>query len=107
LADNTDIFETFRAMADALREHFSTHGRSPLYVVVGRGGPNLVRGLATMRDTLDALGVPYSFFGFDSDMSEVVNYARRINDWMRNEGREQLAARLGSDRAGDGVLGAC
>jgi succinyl-CoA synthetase beta subunit len=103
-SNNTDIFETFRAMADALREHFSTHGPSPLYVVVGRGGPNLVRGMAAMRDTLDALGVPYSFFGFDSDMSEVVNYARRINDWMRNEGREQLAARLGSGRPGDGVL---
>jgi succinyl-CoA synthetase beta subunit len=106
-SNNTDIFETFRAMADALREHFNTHGPSPLYVVVGRGGPNLVRGMAAMRDTLDALGVPYSFFGFDSDMSEVVNYARRINDWMRNQGREQLAARLGSDRAGDGVLSAC
>jgi succinyl-CoA synthetase beta subunit len=106
-SNNTDIFETFRAIADALREHFSTHRPSPLYVVVGRGGPNLVRGMAAMRDTLDALGVPYSFFGFDSDMSEVVSHARRINDWMRNEGREQLAARLGSDRAGEGAPGAC
>ena len=25
-SNNTDIFETFRAMADALREHFSKHG---------------------------------------------------------------------------------
>jgi succinyl-CoA synthetase beta subunit len=96
-SNNTDIFETFRAMADALREHFGVHGPSPLYVVVGRGGPNLVRGMAAMRDTLDALGLPYSFFGFDSDMSEVVNYARQVNNWMRRGGREQLAARLGTD----------
>ena len=30
-----------------------------------------------MRDTLEALGLPYRFFGFDSDMSEVVDYARK------------------------------
>ena len=94
-SNNTDIFETFRAMADALREHFSTHGPSPLYVVIGRGGPNLVRGMAAMRDTLDALGLPYSFFGFDSDMSDVVAYARKVNDWMRDGGRAQLAAARG------------
>ncbi len=94
-SNNTDIFETFRAMADALREHFSANGPSPLFVVIGRGGPNLVRGMATMRDTLDALGLPYSFFGFDSDMSEVVAYARKVNDWMRDGGRAQLAAALG------------
>ena len=46
-------------MADALREHFSKHGPTPLYVVVGRGGPNLVRGMGALRDTCDALGLPY------------------------------------------------
>src|SRR5215204_3149983 len=56
-SNNTDIFETFRAMADALREHFGQHGPSPLYVVAGRGGPNLVRGMGVLRDTLEALGV--------------------------------------------------
>ena len=50
-SNNTDIFETLRAMADALREHFSKHGPTPLYVVIGRGGPNLVRGMGAMRDT--------------------------------------------------------
>ncbi len=94
-SNNTDIFETFRAMADALREHFSQHGPTPLYVVIGRGGPNLVRGMGAMRDTLDALGVPYSFFGFDSDMSEVVLHAKQIDAWMRNGGRAQVAARMG------------
>jgi len=93
-SNNTDIFETFRAMADALREHFSRLGPSPVYVVIGRGGPNLVRGMSAMRDTMEALGLPYRIFGFDSDMSEVVHYARRANEWMQSGGREQLAARL-------------
>jgi succinyl-CoA synthetase beta subunit len=100
-SNNTDIHETFRAIADALREHFSARGPSPLFVVVGRGGPNLVRGMAALRDTLDALGLPYSFFGFDSDMSEVVNYARRVNDWMRSGAREQLAARIRNGMPGE------
>lgn len=94
-SNNTDIFETFRAMADALREHFSRNGPTPLFVVIGRGGPNLVRGMGVFRDTCEALGLPYRFFGFDSAMSEVVDYAREVNEWMKAGGREQIAARLG------------
>jgi succinyl-CoA synthetase beta subunit len=94
-SNNTDIFETFRAMADALREHFGRQGAQPLYVVVGRGGPNLVRGLGVLRDTCEALGLPYRFFGFDSAMSEVVDYARRVDGWMKSGGRAQLADKLG------------
>ena len=93
-SNNTDIFETFRAIADALREHFGRHGPTPLYVVVGRGGPNLVRGMGVMRDTLDALGLPYRMFGFDSDMSEVINYARAADAWMQAEGRATLSKTL-------------
>jgi len=94
-SNNTDIFETLRAMGDALREHFSAQGPTPLYVVVGRGGPNLVRGMGALRDTCDALGLPYRFFGFDSDMSEVIQYAKSANEWMKAGGREQVAASLG------------
>src|ERR1700741_1273923 len=94
-SNNTDIFETFRAMADALREHFSAHGATALYVVIGRGGPNLIRGMGAMRDTFDALGLPYRIFGFDSDMSEVINYAKAADTWMRAGGRSQVAAKLG------------
>ena len=93
-SNNTDIFETFRAMADALRAHFSQHGPTPLYLVVGRGGPNLVRGMGALRDTAEALGLPYRIFGFDSDMSEVVGYARRADQWMKVGGREQVARSL-------------
>ena len=94
-SNNTDIFETFRAMADALREHFGAHGPTPLFLVIGRGGPNLVRGLGAMRDTVEALGLPYRFFGFDSAMSEVVNYALAADRWMKAGGREQVAKSMG------------
>jgi succinyl-CoA synthetase beta subunit len=98
-SNNTDIFETLRAMADALREHFSAHGPTPLYVVLGRGGPNLVRGMGALRDTCDALGLPYRLFGFDSDMSEVIQFAKRADAWMKAGGRKQVAARLGIEAA--------
>jgi succinyl-CoA synthetase beta subunit len=94
-SNNTDIYETFRAMADALREHFGARGATPLFVVVGRGGPNLVRGMGALRDTVEALGLPYRFFGFDSAMSEVVNYALAADRWMKAGGRSQVARAMG------------
>jgi succinyl-CoA synthetase beta subunit len=99
-SNNTDILETFRGMGDALREHFSAHGPTPLYVVVGRGGPNLVRGMGNLAETLESLGLPYRFFGFDSAISEVVTYAKRVDEWMRAGGRAEIAASLGLKRAG-------
>ncbi len=95
-ANNTDIFETFRAMGDALRNHFNKVGRTPLFVVIGRGGPNLVRGMNYMKDTLEALKVPYKIFGHDSAMSEVVNYAMKVDDWMSAEGKKLME---GTDNA--------
>ena len=86
-------------MADALREHFGKHGATPLYVVVGRGGPNLVRGMGVLRDTLDALGLPYRMFGFDSDMSEVINHAKAVDAWMNAGGRAELARGLNCETA--------
>ena len=98
-ANNTDIYETFRAMADALRHYFNTHARKPLYVVVGRGGPNLIAGMSYMKDTLDALGIPYRMFGYDSAMSSVINYAMAINDWMLDGGKEIIAQQMGLQAA--------
>jgi hypothetical protein len=92
-ANNTDIYETFRGMANALRDYFNTHGPLPIYVVVGRGGPNLVRGMAYMKDTLDALGIPYRMFGHDSAMSGVVNYAIDIDNWMSQGGGKEIIAK--------------
>ncbi|MGB0696794.1 MAG: ATP-grasp domain-containing protein [Rhodospirillaceae bacterium] len=98
-SNNTDIFETFRGMGDALREHFSEHGPTPLYVVVGRGGPNLVRGMGNLAETCDALNLPYRFFGFDSAISEVVNYAKDVDAWMRAGGRAEVARLIGAQDA--------
>jgi hypothetical protein len=94
-ANNTDIYETFRAMADALRWYFQTYKPAPIYVVVGRGGPNLIRGMAYMKDTVESLGLPYRFFGFDSAMSEVVNYALKVDQWMEKEGKKLLKEKMG------------
>ena len=65
-----------------------------MFVVVGRGGPNLVRGMGYLRDVLESLGLPYRFFGHDSAMSEVVNYAMAINNWMINGGKEEIAIKM-------------
>ena len=62
---------------------------------VGRGGPNLIRGMAYLKDTLDALGLPYRMFGHDSAMSSVVNYARALDAWMRDGGRGEIGRRMG------------
>jgi succinyl-CoA synthetase beta subunit len=94
-ANNTDIFVTFRAMADALREYYAEHGPTPVYVVIGRGGPNLSRGLLTFKDACESLGLPYRIFGFDSAMTDVVYYAQAADRWMKNGGREALARKLG------------
>jgi succinyl-CoA synthetase beta subunit len=94
-SNNTDIETTFRAMADGLRDYFNQNGPVPLYVVIGRGGPNLIRGMRVFKNTLDALELPYRIFGFDSAMSEVVNYALAADEWMRSGGRDQLAEKLG------------
>jgi succinyl-CoA synthetase beta subunit len=94
-ANNTDIYETFRAMGDALREYFSENGPTPLYVLVGRGGPNVVRGMGYIKDILDSLGIPYSMFGYDSAMSEVINFAQATDTWMKEGGRKKIAAKMG------------
>jgi hypothetical protein len=47
------------------------------------------------RDTCEALGLPYRIFGFDTAMSEVIDYAREINEWMKAGGRDEIAAHLG------------
>ena len=40
------------------------------------------------------LGLPYRLFGFDSDMSEVINHARAADAWMKAGGRDEVAAKL-------------
>jgi hypothetical protein len=58
-----------------------------------------VRGLGALADVCDSIGVPYRFFGFDSAISEVVNYAKKIDEWMKRGGRAEIAATLGLKQA--------
>lgn len=88
-ANNTDIYVTFKGMFDALRDHVSKHGKRPVYTVVGRGGPNLIRGMFYGKDILDRLKLPYKMFGYDSSMIGVLDYARQIDDWWASKGRAE------------------
>jgi hypothetical protein len=54
-----------------------------------------VRGMGALADVCDSLGLPYRFFGFDSAISEVVNYAKKVDAWMRAGGRGEIAASMG------------
>jgi len=77
-ANNTLIDVTFRAIADALVEYVDTHGPIETPVVIGRGGPHLVQGLITMKETLESLGLPYVIFGPDTPVTQVAEYAARL-----------------------------
>ena len=79
-ANNTDIFVTLKAIFDSLKEHI--HLNPNVHVVVGRGGPNVIQGMAYGRDVLDNMRVPYSFFGHDSSMIGVLNHALELDKWL-------------------------
>jgi len=92
-ANNTDIHVTFKGIFDALRDHVGRSGRvPPVYTVIGRGGPNVVKGMFYAKDILDTLRLPYRVFGFDTSMILVLEYARRIDEWWRREGRQAWLA---------------
>ena len=82
-ANNTDIFTTFKAIADSLRENVSLN--PDINVVIGRGGPNLIKGMGYFRDTLDTLKLPYRIFGFDSSMVGVIQYALHLDDFLKSK----------------------
>jgi succinyl-CoA synthetase beta subunit len=74
-ANNTLIDVTLKAIADALSAYVDEHGPISTPVVVGRGGPRLVQGLITMKETLDSLSLPYVIFGPDTPVTQVAEYA--------------------------------
>ena len=88
-ANNTDIYVTFKGIFDALRDHVAAHGKRPIYVVIGRGGPNLIRGMMYAKDILDTLKLPYKIFGFDTSMIEVLEFTKKIDTWWGAEGKGQ------------------
>lgn len=77
-ANNTLIDVTFQSIADALTGWVEEHGRIHIPVVVGRGGPGLVKGLLVMKKTLEYLGLPYVIFGPDTPVTMVAEYAARL-----------------------------
>ena len=88
-ANNTDIYVTFKGIFDALRDHVAANGRRPVYTVVGRGGPNLIKGMFYGKDILDTLKLPYKMFGYDTSMIQVLEYAKRIDRWWAEMGRKE------------------
>ncbi|HJN02763.1 MAG TPA: ATP citrate lyase citrate-binding domain-containing protein [Nitrospinota bacterium] len=89
-ANNTDIFVTFKAIFDALKDHSAEHGVHPCYVVIGRGGPNLIKGMAYAHDTLNSMGLPYRIFAHNSSMMQTLYYALEIDKWWAKEGKKQF-----------------
>lgn len=77
-ANNTLIDVTFAAIADALEECIEENGPISIPVVIGRGGPHLVQGLATMKKTLENLGLPHVIFGPDTPITLVAEYAAKL-----------------------------
>ncbi len=77
-ANNTLIDVTFQAIGDALAAHFEERGPVEVPVVVGRGGPHLVKGLVSLRNTLEQLELPYVIFGPDTPVTLVAEYAAKL-----------------------------
>jgi succinyl-CoA synthetase beta subunit len=77
-ANNTLIDVTFKAIADALGDYVERHGAIKTPVIIGRGGPQLVKGLLTMKDTLELLGLPYVIFGPDTPVTQVAEYVAKF-----------------------------
>ena len=88
-ANNTDIYVTFKGVFDALRDTMVRDGKKPLYVIIGRGGPNLVKGMFYAKDILDTLKLPYRIFGFDTSMIKVLEYAKKIDTWWGETGKAE------------------
>ena len=77
-ANNTFIDVTFAAIADALEEWVHENGPLSTPVVIGRGGPRLVQGIATMRKKLEQLNMPHVIFGPDTPITLVAEYAAQM-----------------------------
>jgi succinyl-CoA synthetase beta subunit len=77
-ANNTFIDVTFQAIGDALMDYVEENGPLHIPVVVGRGGPRLVKGLLGLKQALEYLRLPYVIFGPDTPVTLVAEYAAHI-----------------------------
>ncbi len=83
-ANNTFIDVTFQAIADALVSYVEEKGPVNIPVVIGRGGPRLVKGLLAMKQALDYLKLPYAIFGPDTPVTMVAEYASKLVNGISN-----------------------
>jgi len=88
-ANNTDIFVTFKGLFDSLKDHIALNPK--VQVVIGRGGPNLIKGMVYARDIMDNLRIPYRIFGFDSSMVAVLQYTLELDRWLEEKKKEVAA----------------
>jgi hypothetical protein len=88
-ANNTAIDVTFKAIGDALQAYVDEHGPITIPVVVGRGGPQLLRGLLSLKDTLESLHLPYVIFGPDTPVTMVAEYAAKLANVVEEMGVKQ------------------
>jgi len=79
-ANNTNVFTTFKAVFDSLKEHI--HLNPNIFVIAGRGGPKVIEGMVYGRDVLDSLRVSYRFFGHDSSMMSVLQYGMELEGYL-------------------------
>ena len=77
-ANNTFIDITFQAIADALADYCDEHGPISIPVIIGRGGPKLVKGFLIITQLMDQLQLPYVVFGPDSPVTMVAEYAAKL-----------------------------
>ena len=77
-ANNTFIDVTFQAVADALVSYVEERGPLHIPVIIGRGGPRLVKGLMSLKQALEYLDLPYVIFGPDTPVTMVAEYAARV-----------------------------
>jgi succinyl-CoA synthetase beta subunit len=77
-ANNTFIDVTFQAIGDALIQYMEENGPIHIPVIVGRGGPRLVKGLLLLKQALTYCRVPYVIFGPDTPVTLVAEYAAQL-----------------------------
>ncbi len=77
-ANNTLIDVTFQAIGDALVQYVEDNGPVDIPVVVGRGGPHLVKGVLALRNALESLQMPYVMFGPNTPVTLVAEYAASL-----------------------------
>lgn len=84
-ANNTFIDITFQAIGDALVNYVQENGPIDIPVVVGRGGPRLVKGMMALKKSLEFLKLPYVIFGPDTPVTLVAGYAAKLANAITTE----------------------